>query len=802
MHPLSVLRRVRAQIGFYGFVVACLALALGASATVFTVADGFLFRPLPYPGPERLVYAQATLQQSEGGSRRFLVSPANFVEMRQRSSAMASLSAALAENLDLRTERGPTRVPGARATTDLFETLGVNPVLGRVFREQDGESSVVLLGEGFWRRALGGDPGALGTILDVGGRSREVIGIIRDVDAFPPATDLWVPYRPEAVSDSEMHGGSLQVVGRLAGGHTIETAQAEMVRVALDLEALFPGQNGGRGIEVGDLRVPYVENIRGGLLALLASVVVFFLAAMANVGALFLVRAGRASRLVAVRRALGASPSRIVTTAFVEAGAIGAVSAVLGALLAAALVPVLVSSVGAQAPGGGPTLLGLRPLLFGGAMTSFTAFACAVGPVLIHMGTAPARVLREESAGGMGSRAQRRAQSLALLGQTALGVVLVVSALASGGRILSLVRLNPGFGTNDAVAVRIPVPDDRYPSLEGRVAFLDALSEELEGISGVSAVGASDVLPVGDPNVSWALSVEDAPPADPAAFEVAFGRLVTPGYFEAAGIPVVSGRSFDERDGPEGPPVAVVSEAFAREHWGTEDVLGRRIKRRTYDSPFPWLTVVGVTSDVIDGRTTSTFEPAVYFPYAQMDTRLGREVSFVVRSDRATEGLMSEVRSRVNAVDPAAPIVRITTLAALLSDARGPERVTAGMMALFGAAGLLLLALGVYGILSRTLVERYRELGLRRALGADRGDVAANVVWSAGRVVVTGVVLGLLIGPFVLSWTAEVVGSTLSVPRWAYGGASLIVLLVGGLSSIGPAVKAATVDAAVALRGS
>ena len=384
--------------------------------------------------------------------------------------------------------------------------------------------------------------------------------------------------------------------------------------------------------------------------------------------------------------------------------------------------------------------------------------------------------------------------------QAATGAVLVLAATATTAHVVRLLQVDPGFGGGAALTLRVPVSEARHPTFEARSELVRRMAEELRTIPGVQAAGGTNVLPVGDPDGRWSLSIESRPPSEPNAFEVARGRLVTAGYLEAAGITLVQGRSFDPSDGPDGFPVVVVSRSFAEHFWPDEDPVGMRIKRRTYDSAFPWLTVIGVVSDVRDGGPGAAFEPVVYLLYSQHDTRLGREISYVVRSDRERGELFARARAALQRVDPSAPIIRVAELDDLVRESLSAERTAGRVLFGFALGGLLQLAIGLYGVVARTVIQRRREIGLRRALGAGSGRAATLAFRGGMAPLAGGLVAGLLAGPALVSQAVSVLGAQWTIPTWAFPLAAALVLGVGVLAGALPAIRAVRVSPLEALR--
>lgn len=796
---VRIWRRAGGQPGFYGVVVLCLGLGIGATTTVFAVADTALLRPLPFPRPSELVAVASTFPALGDESLRFLMSPLNVMGVRDRNATLTGVEALETANLDLVGDTGPIRLQGVRATPTLFETMGIGARVGRVSSPEDIGTATAVISEGLWNLAFGRSPDIVGRQVDLDGAATEIVGVVPDRVAYPPGTQVWLPWRPEVAPESRLESGSLQVVARLAPGVSLETASADLDRVAAELEALYPDHDRGRGIVVEALRTPLVRQSRPLLVALAGSVALFLVLSCTNVATLMLVRLRRRAADVALRHALGASRGRLLADALAEGCLLALAGAILGTGVAAVGTPVLYGRLSTNLPGDAPAVTDPRVLFFTAVVAGATVLAFAVGPALVGSRGRPAGLLTG-SRGGTASRTDRRAQTGVVAVQAAVGVLLVVSASGAFQRLRSLLALDPGFAVGGTLTVRVPLQAERWADLDERTAFLGEIRERLTAIPAVSSAGATNILPLADPGASWSFSVEDRPPADESSFEVARGRLITPGYLRAAGIPILAGRDFTDGDRLDGLPVVIVSRRFTDLYWPGEDAVGKRIKRRTYGSRFPWMTVVGVTGDVRDDGPGQDIGPTLYMPYAQQESRLGFEMSFALRVTGTPEAVVREVRRTLGEVDPRMPIIRIAYMQDLLDDALAGQRSAGRLLGGFAAFGLVILALGVFGVTARVVQERTRELAIRVALGAAPGGVGRLVLLGALAPLALGSTVGLALVLPAAGPIESALGGTLDPPLWASVVGPALPLLVGALASLGPAIRAAHRNPAPALR--
>ncbi len=453
--------------------------------------------------------------------------------------------------------------------------------------------------------------------------------------------------------------------------------------------------------------------------------------------------------------------------------------AVSGVLVALPLVRALVSLTVIDLPGFHVALDG-RVVLFTAVVALAATVSVGLLPALRAARAAPAGLV-DRGRGGTEGRGARRLQNAVVVGQVGLGIVLLVGAWATGAQVARLQRVDPGFQVDDVLTARIGAPDARFPDLEARVVFLTGVLDRLRSLPGVVSVGAASATHVGDPEVFWSFSIQDQPPASEAAMHAALGRMVLPGYLETMGIDVLEGRGVAAWDREDGEPVVVVNKAFEEAYWPGGSALGKRIKRRTYDSAFPWLRVVGVVEDVREHDVSQPFGPTIYFPYAQHFTPAGGTVTIVLRTGEG-RGLSADVlRRSVMAEDPDAAVFRIMTMGERLDESLGQRRLGAVLMGAFGVLGLLLSLVGVYGVVSQNVARRVRELGIRLALGATPRGVVRTTLLRATALAGVGVSAGSLVLVALLPRGARLLpGLDVGVPTIAAAGGLMIVAVVGG----------------------
>lgn len=792
-------RSLRRRPGFSLVVTAILALGIGGAGAMFSLVDGVLLRPLPYPQPERLVLLWGTEEGLKTGSN--WTSMPDFVDFEAATRAFAGMAAwsqgeaaVTAESLE------PAQVPVARVAHDLLPTLGVHPALGRgILASEDrlGAEPVAVLSHGFWSRRFAADPEVLGRSLTVDGVDHRVVGVLPADLAFTDA-DLLLPLaHTHAGDDRGQH--RLLVLARLADGVSLERAVEDVERVAALLEAAHPESNTGRGARLEPLHEAMVGDARPALHMLAGAVGLLLLIVCANVASLVLARATGRGREVALRRALGASRGRLLRLFLVE----GLVLTALGGLLGVAVAAGGVELVRAAQAAGIPRLDAVR--LDGRALGAIALLTLGTG---VLFGLVPALQTSERrlqaalGQGGQGATATRRRprlRKLLVVGEVALAVVLLAGAGLLAHSFLLLDRVDPGFTARDTLVVPIALPITRYPNEAWRetVAFYEQLQARLASHPETEAVAVAHQHPLAG---GWETSFEL-----PGVFERPVGerpeariRPVRPGYFETVGIPLLAGRDFTDHDDADGAPVVIVNRAMAQRFFPGSDPVGRRLAKQHW---WGYLSgeweIVGVAGDVkMDGLASGT-PWAMYFPHAQMPFN---EMNLLLRTGGDPHALVPAVRRAVAELDPLLPVEGVTTLDAIRSDSLADRRFRSLLLAGFALLALALAAVGVYGVLAYTVARRTREIGIRMSFGADAGDVVGGVLREGLAMVAAGVVVGL--------------GATLVLTRFLEGllygvdagdpqtlAVAVAVLVASAVAAcLVPALRATRVDPMQALR--
>ncbi|HEY6552823.1 MAG TPA: ABC transporter permease [Vicinamibacteria bacterium] len=774
--------------------VLCMGLGIGVCATLFASANPWLFRPLPYSEPHRLVALRETLPQ---GGTEHLSSP-DYLDWASRSRSFEGFGAFERTDWNLSTDEEPERVPGARVTATLFPLLGKKPVLGRgLHAAEDGPGGqpVVLLGYRLWQRQFGGEPEALGKILKLDGVAHTVVGVMPDGFAFPEYAEAWTPLGlVPGAADRHVH--RLDTLARLRPGVTLDQARSELDGVAADLAREHPESHRGRGAKVAtmldDLTPP---GVAAGLRLMVAAGLFVQLIACANVANLLLARAATRKRETAVTLALGAGRARLLRRCLTEALLLSAVGAGLGLLLA---------SVGmARTFGEVP----LRPPFwavpeFDGRVLAFTVTVTVVSALLVSL--APMfQARRADIVGDLkeGARSGPRGHlgSALVVAELSLSLVLLVGATLLIRSFLNRFDSGAGFATNGILTARLAFSGDAYAEPSRRADFLEELIRRLGERPSVAEAGFANGLPFPDAAFGgwWSRALElEGRPVEPEQRPTANYGPATGGYLRALGLPVIHGRLFSAEEEAEGRPVVVVSDGLARRLW-EGDAVGRRLRFVEGE----WLEVIGVVKETRDAGDVIGVggRPAgqVYVPYRHDPWT---SVSLVVRTGADPSSLAGVLRDELRGLDRTLPLQSVFTLDEVRARAVWVPRLWGRMLAGVAVFALILAALGVYGVVSHTVSQRTHELGVRIAIGADRGDVMRLVLGQGLRLAVGAIAAGLF-GAIALSGAlgSLLYGVDALDPATLLGAASLLTL-VAVAASYGPAWRATRVDPLTALR--
>ena len=797
------LRRLRANPGFAAVVILTLALGIGANTAIFSLVSAALLRPLPFAAPQELVQL---INVRGGGAipvrRTQSFSAADFLSIQEQAPGLAGVAAYTDQSYSLTGNGDPVRVDGAEVSASLPRVLGVAPMIGRAFLDEEnepGRDEVVLLSHGFWQQHLGGDPRVVGRTLMLSGRARTVVGVMPPGFDFPSDAELWTPlsYDSDFRSDGNRGAHFLQLVARLAPGSSLEQARTALDAVGRRLTEQFPTTNTNKTFSADDLREVMVRNVRPALLVLSGAVGLVLLIVCVNVANLLLARAAERGTEFAVRTALGAGRGRLVRQLLVESLVLALLGGALGVLLAVWGKALLARLPGATVAGLGTPALDAPVLLFSLAISLGTGLLFGLVPAWHVARGDLSGVIRAGGRGMVGSAGQRT-RGVLVVAEMALGVVLLAGA---GVLLQSLVRLlavDPGFRPERVAAFDVALPSRSYDD-QRAAAFFARLDEQLAGVPGIRSSGAVNMLPlIGNSRFRITFDVDGRPPAAPGEEKALDIRIATPGYLPTVGIPLRRGRLFTSADRQGSQPVALLNEAAVHEHFPNEDPIGKHIVMGWgRDSTTVTGTVVGIVGDVTQSSLDEPTVSEIWFPHAQVPFT---EMSVVVQAQGDPAGLGAVVRRTVQGLDADLPVSDFRTLESVVARSVAQPRLYATLLAVFAALALLLAALGVFGVMTYAVAQRTREIGIRMALGAAGGDVVRMIVRGGLTLAGAGVVIGLGVA-FVATRVLRTLLYGVSATDPATF-ASVAVLLVGValVASWIPARAATRIDPNVALR--
>lgn len=779
--------------GFALFVTLGLAFGIGANTAIFSVVNAVLIEPLPYPEPDRLVMVWQDLR-ARGGPPDEWATPGNFFDWQAESGVFDHLAAVAGWQTSLGTGDGAEPVAGATVTGGYFDVLGVAPLVGRTFEPEDdrpGAPRAVVLGHGLWMRHFGGDPSVTGRVVDFAGEPHTIVGVMPR--EFKPAViataEAW---RPMRLDPSKPSRGAivLRLIGRLRSDVAVDEARARLDVLARRLGERYPDTNRGAGIAIVPLQEQLVQTVRLPLAVLLGAVGFVLLIGCANIAGLLLARASTRRREVSLRVALGAGRWRLVRQFLTESLLYAAAGGVLGLIVSLWGIDLLLALV----PEGRLPVEGVElswpVLLFAGGMSLAAGVAFGLAPALQASATDAVSGLKEGRTSGPRAARLRR---LLVAGQVAVALVLLVGAGLLARSFVRLQAVDLGFDPAGTLTGQVVPPASRYREPAAMTAFYDRLLESVSAIPGVEAAALSSVLPVpgGDTDVS--LEIEGRPaPSGPADEPAAWYRLVSSRYFEAIGMKLVSGRSFEAS---EPSPVVIVNETMARRYWPGQSPIGRRLRT---GADGPWFTVVGVVKDAKTRGPAATPQAEMFVPYRFIAER-GTNV--VLRSSKDPAALEADLRRAVARVDRDVPLRSVTTLEAAVSQAVAEPRFLALVLGAFALASLVLAATGVYGTVSYAVAARISEMGVRMALGADPASVRRQVVGEGLKLAVAGAAFGALGAFAVVQLLASLLYDVAPTDPAIFAGTTALLILVVLAAGYIPARRAAAIDPLGALRG-
>ena len=805
------LRMLLKRPGFTLIAVVTLALGIGANTAIFSVVNAVVLRPLAFKEPDRLVMIWETMP---GNDRRW-VAPGNFVDWQKQNHSFEQIAGFANTNLNLTGTGEPEKLTGVAVSTNIFSTLGVEAALGRTFLPEDDTSAggrVAVLSDGLWQRRFGADPNILGRAITLDDKSYTVVGVMPQGFRFPVQSEIWIPggkgsavppslgaQFPDSDLAVERDIHIYSVVGRLKPGVTLAQAQAEMTTIGGRLAEAYPNTNSGLGVNLIPLHQQIVGGISSILFILLGAVAFVLLIACTNVANLLLAHATQRERELAIRLALGAGRFRLIRQMLTESLLLSLTGGALGLLVAMWGVDLFVG----LSPGDIPRLnevgTDIRLLGFTLLISLLTGLGFGLLPALQATRLDPQYALKEGGTKATEGLRRRGARNLLVISELALAQVLLIGA---GLLIMSFLRLQavePGFNPENLLTARLSLSVSKYKEQNKKIVFYDQVLERLRAVPGVRSAALVMNLPLSGSNMNRGFQVEGRPEPKPDENITVDYQVISPGYFSTMQVPLVRGRAFTDADNEGAPRVAIVNDVMARKYFPGEDAIGKRIAFGDAEKEDSWRTIVGIAGDVRHESIDEPPFPGAYTPYRQ-DRESWSRMGLVLRAEADAGLLASVLRKEVMAVDPDQPVSNIQTMEQLMAASITRPRFVMLLLGLLSLIALVLAAVGIYGLMSYSIVERTHEIGIRMALGAQEADVLRMVVGQGLKLIAVGLFIGVA-GAFLLTrLMSSLLYGVSAVDPLTFGAVSLLLTLVALLACYVPARRATRVDPMVALR--
>jgi len=741
-------RMLALRPAFTAAVVLLVALGIAATATIFSVVDAVLLKPLPFPESDRLMAYWGTAPDK--GLPEVDLPDVLLTYHRQRAQTLEPVAGYDDGSMTLTDGGDAARIDGAWITHNLFSVLRIQPALGRTFSQDEERTNgglVVILSDALWRERFGGDSTIVGRAIRINDLPTTVVGVMPPGVEFPGRSRLWVPLR---LTGQTFNCWCFQTIARLRDGQTVETARREIERItddfALSRPDVFPNAKpGGSRFIAMDLTTRLAGDVRTPLVVLLASVALVLFIGCANVANLLLARAAQRTRELAVRCALGASVHRIRSQLITEATLVLLIGLATGLLVTSWALRLIRTLPSDRIPRVDQVALDPAVLLFGIGTAIVAGLVFAVVPALRASRVDLQSSLRDGTRGSGGTGHRRTADAFVIV-QLALSLVLLSGAGLLIRSFRNLMDVETGYRIERVLTARYQLPFQRYASDTVVRLFLRQAIERVSALPGVVRVGAVSRPPLFPGNPQDNIIAEGKEPRGDEPTLVANIRYATPEYFDAIGTPIVAGRGFNVADGPSAPAVAIVDESLVRRYWPNESPLGKRVRHGGDPAQNPWMTIVGVVPNIKHASLDEDASLQVYEPFDQSTVW---SMHFVVRTLGAAEAFVPSLRAAIAGLDPALPLFQVTTLEEALDRTLMPRRLTNGLLIGFAAVAVLLAAIGIYGVMSLNVNGRLREFGVRLALGAAPADVLKMVIRSGARLAIIGVLIGAAV-----SWLA------------------------------------------------
>ena len=793
------LRNLLRRPTFTLIAVVTLALGIGANTAIFSAINALLLKPLPFPELDRVVAVWDKLPSR--GVLHNEVTVANYLDWQSQTQSFEQLALYRWWSANLTGIDPPERIQGFLVTANFIDATGIKPIMGRNFspeENQPGKDQVAIITHSLWQRRFGGDPNILNKTITINSVVRTVVGVMPERFNFPKGAEVYAPLQmtPELMKNRGSHG--YYVIGRLKSSASINSAQAEIDNVAARLDQQFPETNKGWGATVFPIVADTVRTYDTALWIMMAAVGFVLLIACANVANLMLARASGRQREIAVRAALGASRWRIVRQLLTESVIVALIGGGLGVLIGFwgidALRAANPGDAAKFAPGWYQLGINSNVLLFTLGLSVVSGIVFGLAPALQVSKPNLNNSLKEGTRGTTGT--SHRLRSSLVVFEVALSLVLLVGAGLLTRSFLSLLKTDPGFNPDHLLTMNLVLPAAKYKDDPARAAFYNDLVQRVKAQPGVESAAFVNYLPLGGANSSDSYLVEGEPEPAPGQEHDGRYRVATPDYFRTMEISIVRGRAFTEQDKAGAPPVVIVNETLARQHWPGQDPLGKRIRFYGPLERAPWMEIVGVIKDV-KHELNIPVEPEYYLPHAQDSWNA---MVLVARMSVEPSSLAGALRQQVWAIDKDQPVFDVKTMQEVRSSSVALYSFSSVMLAIFAGVALVLAAVGIYGVMAFAVTQRTQEIGIRMALGARTADVLKMVVKHGMKLALLGIAIGL-IGSWALTrFIEKLLVGVAATDLLTFSLVSLCLLVAAFIACYLPARRATKVDPLVALR--
>ncbi len=807
-------RMLRKSPGFTAIAVLTLALGIGATTAVFSLVNVVLLKPLPFPHAERIVFPWRL--SPPGLNIGYDILPwarFDFLFFSSESKSFEHLAAFQSDTFTLTGSGDPVLLDGLRVSAEFFPALGVSPALGRTFTDEEdspGHEHEVILSDALWRERFGADPGVVGRTLEFNGAPYTVIGVMPRGFAFPRANEmpdsfdfaprclLWIPIALNRgpLIPNEPYG--LAVVGRLKPGVTVAQSQAEMNILGKRLEAFYTDRKAWFNSRVTSLPHQAAGDTRQPLLLILAAVGVVLLIACSNVASLLLTRSLARKRELSLRAALGAKNSRLICQLLTESIVLAGVGGLAGILLAQSAIYFVKIFGPSSIPRLSETSLDIRVCAFALGITLLTGVLFGLAPVFAATHGRLVESLKEGGQRSGSSRLAQKARQFLVVSQIALALVLVIAAGLLTRTFYRLLTVDPGFRPAHVLTFEVALSPLKYPDTPHIVSFYHETLRRLQAMPGIQSAGITEILPMGGAADGNRIRIPGRAPKSSADVPVSNYAVISPGYFSAAGTPILRGRPFLESDTADSMPVTVISEDMASEFWPGQDPLGKQVGPK--DTKYPAATIVGIAADIKHASLREAPIPEMFVPYTQKEWLPLLTMDILLRTTQDPASVTESARETIRSIDPDVPMAAVKPLADVVADSMTGPRFSMLLLGAFAALALLLATIGMYGVISYGVAQRTQEIGIRMALGAQRSDVSKMVVGDGIRLAAFGVGVGLIAAFAVTRSMKSFLYGVQATDPLTFASVAVLLVFIALLASYIPARRAMRVDPMVALR--